>query len=57
MANLVATFVVATLGLVLLSPRARAHLERIALRRFFDRYLQNPRYRFYDPREADRDES
>ena len=57
MATLLATLVVATLGLVLLSPRARAHLEWIALRRFFDRYLQKPRYRFYDPREPDRDES
>jgi hypothetical protein len=57
MATLIATLVVATLGILLLSPRARAHLERIALRRFYDRHLRQPRYRFYDPRDPDRDES
>ena len=43
-------------GLILLTPQGRAILERIAARRFFDRYLERPRHRVYDPRREDKDD-
>lgn len=44
------TLLVLASGLWLLTPRGLAQLRTIALRRFFDRYLERPRHRVYDPR-------
>ena len=41
---------------VLLSPQLRAYLTHIALRRFFDRYMSEPRYRVTFPSSDDSDE-
>ena len=46
--------VLVLIAICLGSRRVRTFLTMIALRRFFDRYMQRPRYRAYFPDERDK---
>ena len=41
-------------GLFLLTPAGRPWMTAIALRRFFERYMREPRHRIFDPRKSGR---
>ena len=45
------TLALLILAVVCLSPQIRAFFTEIALRRFFDRYMSEPRYRITNPRD------
>ena len=48
--------VLVIVGICLGSRRVRTYLTMIALRRFFDRYLQQPRHRVHFPDDPDQEE-
>jgi len=49
-ATLAISLAVLAVGIGLCSPQVRSYLTMIALRRFFDKHMQRPRYRVYNLR-------
>ena len=47
-ATLAISLSVLAIGICLCSRQVRSYLTMIALRRFFDKYMQRPRYRVYN---------